>query len=128
LLQNTNFLGTNLLIGTSVPIRTWRLSIDLNLVLVERHVVLDVIRLFFGLGVVPGDVWDGFSVDGSVVVRGGSFPRTDSTGLGIGKERLLDRAGREVMIVLDHDGLVGLGDGLSVDYDFDHSSSFVAEI
>ena len=28
------------------------------------------------------------------------------------------------MIVLDHDGLVGLGDGLSVDCDFDHFSSF----
>jgi len=68
-------------IGTPARIRTWRLNIDLDLVLVECHVVLDFVRLFFGFGVVPGDVPDGFAVDSSVVVRGSSFPWTDSAGL-----------------------------------------------
>lgn len=40
--------------------------------LVERNVVLDVVCLFFGLGVIPGDILDGFAVDGCVVVRSGS--------------------------------------------------------
>ena len=44
--------------------------------LVECHVVLDVVCLFFGFGVVPGDVCDGLAVDVSVVVRGGSESRT----------------------------------------------------
>jgi len=41
-------------------------------------------------------------------------------GLGINEERLVDRVGREVMIVFDHNGLVRLCDGLSVGCDFDH--------
>jgi len=43
-----------------------------------------------------------------------------SPGLGISEERLVERVGREVMVLLDYDGLVGLGDGLSVDCGFDH--------
>jgi len=39
--------------------------------LVERDVVLDVVRFFLGFGVVPGDVCDGLAIDGGVVVRGG---------------------------------------------------------
>lgn len=47
-------------------------------------------------------------------------------GLGVGDERLVDRAGREIVVVFDHDGLVGLCDGLSVHCDFDHfQDSFV---
>ena len=41
-------------------------------------------------------------------------------GLGISEERLLNRVGREVIVVFDHNGLVRLCDGLSVDCDFDH--------
>jgi len=41
-------------------------------------------------------------------------------GLGISEERLLNRVGREVIIVFDNNGLARLCDGLSVDCDFDH--------
>lgn len=41
-------------------------------------------------------------------------------GPGISEERPDNRVGREVVIALDHDGLVGLCDDLSVDCDFDH--------
>jgi len=47
--------------------------------------------------------------------RGGISP-----GLGISEERLAERVWREVMVLLDNDGLVGLGDDLSVDCGFDH--------
>ena len=40
--------------------------------LVKRNVVLDVVRLFFGFGVIPRDVLDGFAVDSGVVVCGSS--------------------------------------------------------
>lgn len=40
--------------------------------LVECNVVLDVVRLFFGVGVIPGDVLDDFAVDDGVIVRGDS--------------------------------------------------------
>ena len=66
--------------------------------LVKRNVVLDVVRLFFGFGVIPCDVLDEFPVDSGVVISGssergyrevslsggsgaglgGPFPRTDS--------------------------------------------------
>ena len=38
--------------------------------LVERNVVLDVVCLFFGLWIIPGDVTDEFAVDVDVIVRG----------------------------------------------------------
>ena len=41
-------------------------------------------------------------------------------GTGIGQERLIDGVWGEVVTVFDHDSLVRLCDGLSVDCDFDH--------
>jgi len=46
-------------------------------------------------------------------------------GLRISEDGLVDRVGREVVIVFDDDGLVGLCDYLSVRCDFDHLSGFV---
>lgn len=46
--------------------------------------------------------------------------REIAPGLGLGEERLIDRVGREVVVVFDHDGLIGLCNGLSVYCDFDH--------
>jgi len=66
------------------------LSANLNLVLVEGNVVLDVVCLFFRFGVVPRDVWDGFALNGGIVVRSGSFPWADGACLGISEEGFVD--------------------------------------
>jgi len=101
---------------------------DLNLVLVERHVARDMFCLILRFGVVPSQVWDAFAVDVTVIVCGVSFPRADGAGVGTSEEGLVDRVGGEVMAILDHDGLVGFCDCLSVEYYFDHFSRFVQSL
>ena len=59
-----------------------------------------------------------YAIEGEI--NAGEDGRGIVPGLGISEEALVDRAGREVIVVLDHDGLVRLGDDLSVGYDFDH--------
>src|ERR1044071_21036 len=74
----------------------------------ERNVVLDLLGGFFGLGIIPRGILIGVITNSDMIVAGKAFPRAGGVFLALLKVLFFDRIGREVMIPLDHDGLIRL--------------------
>src|SRR5207249_8445541 len=75
----------------------------------ERHVVPDRRRRVLRLGVIPGGILVGVPVHHQVVVASLSLPRAGRVGRALADVRALQGVRWKVVIALDHDGLVALG-------------------
>ena len=82
----------------------------------KRDAAFDVGGGLFGLGVVPGSVWVHVAIDIDGVITGLTLP--GATGLVVAKADVLtlDRSLREIVVPLDHDGIVAFSnDGVLPD-------------
>src|SRR5205085_368554 len=61
------------------------------------------------LGIVPGGVLVALPVDKDIVVAGHALPRARRVMAALAEELLAQRLRREVMVALDHNGLVAFG-------------------
>src|SRR5262249_45418855 len=76
----------------------------------ERDVILDLVRRFLGLGVVPGGVLVGLALHHHVEVARGPFPWAGRVRRAVVKVVARDRVGREVVVPLDDLAPVALGE------------------
>src|SRR5690349_13083915 len=83
-------------------------------VLPERHPVGDLLGGVLGLGVVPDGVLALRAVQLQGVVGGGALPGADGVGARGAHDVVAQRLAREVVVALDDDGVVALGDHRSV--------------
>ncbi len=96
---------------------SWRwvaLGFDLDIALVESHMIFNRVGGRFGIGVVPGFIFEGFALHFDGVVTGGSFPGAGGVGVA-GLEILgFDGVGGKVKVALHQLALVTFSQDNSV--------------
>jgi len=98
-------------------------SLDVYLSLVESKKPGDLFGSGLGRLVRPSYILQGHSIDFTVVIRGSSFPRTCVFGIRRLQESVnLEGLPGEILVSLEGDGVVSLGDGRSFVRDAGHVS------
>src|SRR3546814_9461758 len=80
----------------------------------EGDAILDRRRRLLGIAIIPGGVGVHLPAHGDMMIMGDAFPRAQARRRALREHTGIDRRAWEIMIALDHDRVVAVGDHRAV--------------